>query len=77
MMITISDNDANNDNDTTTTTTNNNDECQDYVYIKWEYWSTMYKIKHHMRHENKVNEKQYQIIQYTSMATPTFGMYVS
>ena len=33
--------------------------------------------KHYMRHENKVNEKQYQIIQYTSMATPTFGMYVS
>ena len=43
-MITISDNDANNDNDTTTTNNNNNnDECQDYVYIKWEYWSTMYK----------------------------------
>ena len=23
-----------------------NRKCQDYVYIKWEYWSTMYKIKH-------------------------------
>ena len=21
-------------------------KCQDYVYIKWEYWSTMQKIKH-------------------------------
>ena len=32
--------------------------CQDYVYIKWEYWSTMWKIKHYLRHENKVNENK-------------------
>ena len=26
--------------------------------IKWEYWSTMSKIKHYQRHENKVNENK-------------------
>ena len=35
-----------------------NTMCQDYVYIKWEYWSTMQKIKHYTRDENKVNEKK-------------------
>ena len=35
-----------------------NRKCQDYVYIKWEYWSTMYKIKHYLRYENKVNENK-------------------
>ena len=30
--------------------------CQDYVYVKWEYRSTMFKIQHCLRHENKVNE---------------------
>ena len=28
-----------------------------YVYIKWEYWSTAYKIKHYMRHKNKFTYK--------------------
>ena len=32
--------------------------CQDYVYVKWEYWSAMWNIKHYMRHENKVNENK-------------------
>ena len=31
---------------------------QDYVYIELEYWSTMKKIKHYLRHENKVNENK-------------------
>ena len=31
-----------------------NRKCQDYVYIKWEYWSTMKKMEHYFRHENKV-----------------------
>ena len=29
-------------------------KCQDYVYSKWEHQSTMQKIKHYLRHENKV-----------------------
>ena len=33
-------------------------KCQDYVYAKWECLSTMYKIKHNLRHENKVNENK-------------------
>ena len=33
-------------------------KCQDYVYIKWEYRSTMQKIKHQKRRENKVNENK-------------------
>ena len=33
-------------------------ESQDYVYVKWEYWSTIWKIKHHLRHENKVDENK-------------------
>ena len=35
-----------------------NRQCQVYVYIKWKYWSTMQRIKHHLRHENKVNENK-------------------
>ena len=31
-------------------------KCQDYVYVIWEYYSTMWKIEHYLRHENKVNE---------------------
>ena len=31
---------------------------QYYVYIQWEYWSTMEKIKHYLRYENKVNENK-------------------
>ena len=31
-------------------------KCQGHVYIKWEYWSNMQKIKHYLRHENKLNE---------------------
>ena len=31
---------------------------QDYVYIKWKYWSTIEKIKHYLRHENKVKENK-------------------
>ena len=33
-------------------------KCQDYVCVKWEYWSTMWKIKHYLRHENKVIENK-------------------
>ena len=33
-------------------------QCQYYACIKWEYWSTMQKIKHNWRHENKVNENK-------------------
>ena len=36
-----------------------NRKCKDYVYGKWEYWSTMLKIKHFLRHENKVNGMKY------------------
>ena len=32
--------------------------CQDNVCMKWEYWSTMQKIKHYKRHQNKVNENK-------------------
>ena len=32
--------------------------CQDYVYMKREYWSTLWKIKHYWIHENKVNENK-------------------
>ena len=35
-----------------------NRKCQDHVYMKWEYWSTMQKIKHNYRLENKVNENE-------------------
>ena len=31
-------------------------KCQDYVYVKWEYWSTMQQIEHFLRQDNKVNE---------------------
>ena len=30
---------------------------QDYVYVTWQYQSTMLNIKYYSRHENKVNEK--------------------
>ena len=33
-------------------------KCQDYVYVKWEYQSTMWKIKQYLRHENKANENK-------------------
>ena len=33
-------------------------KCQDHVYIKWEYSSTMLKIKHYLRHGNTVNENK-------------------
>ena len=33
-------------------------KCPDYIYINWEYWSIMLKIKHYLRHENKVNENK-------------------
>ena len=29
-------------------------KCQDYVYVKREYRGAMWKIKHYLRHENKV-----------------------
>ena len=35
-----------------------NRKCQDYVYVKWEYWSTMHKIKHYLKHENQINENK-------------------
>ena len=35
-----------------------NRKYQGYVSMKWEYWSTKLKIKHHLRHENKVNENK-------------------
>ena len=28
-----------------------NRKCQDNIYIKWEYWSTMLKMKHYMSHK--------------------------
>ena len=31
---------------------------QDYVYVKWEYWSAMYKIKQYLRYKHKVNENE-------------------
>ena len=31
---------------------------QDYVYIKWEYWITIQKIKHYLKNVNKVNENK-------------------
>ena len=30
-------------------------ECQDHVYVAWEYWSTMWKIWYYLKHGNKVN----------------------
>ena len=30
-------------------------KCQDYVYVKREYQSTMHKIKHYLRPRNKAN----------------------
>ena len=35
-----------------------NRKCQDYVYMKGEYQSTMQKIKQNYRQENKVNENK-------------------
>ena len=35
-----------------------NKKCQDYVYVKWDYQSTMLKMKHYFRHENKINENK-------------------
>ena len=35
-----------------------NRKCQDYVYVKWEYWSTILKTKHYLRHENKANKNK-------------------
>ena len=34
--------------------------CQDYVYVfvKWEYESTMWKLKYYLRREYKVNENE-------------------
>ena len=29
-----------------------------YVYVTWGYWTTIQKIKHYLRHENKVNENK-------------------
>ena len=35
-----------------------NRKCQGYLYIKWEHQSTMQKIRHYLRHGNKVNENK-------------------
>ena len=35
-----------------------NRKCQDYIYVNWEYYSTMQIIKHYFKHENKVNENK-------------------
>ena len=35
-----------------------NRKCQEYVYMKWRYWSTMWKIKHYLTEENKVNDNK-------------------
>ena len=35
-----------------------NRKRQGYVYVKWEYYSTMLKIKHYLRHENQVKENK-------------------
>ena len=45
------------------------------ICILWnrEYWTTQLKVN--LKPDRK--QWQYQIIQHTSMATPTFGMYVS
>ena len=42
-----------------------NRKCQDYVYVKWEDWCTMWKINHHFRHENKVTTR-------TTFETPKY-----
>ena len=60
MMIKNDDNDCNNNNnnnDNTDNDENDNRKCQDYVYIEIEYRSTMQKIKHYLRHENKYKRK--------------------
>ena len=33
-------------------------KCQDNVYVKWEFESTMQIIKLYLRRENKVNENK-------------------
>ena len=33
-------------------------KSQDYIYVKWEYQSAMWKIKHYLRPENKVKENK-------------------
>ena len=35
-----------------------NRNSQDYVYVKGEYQSTMQKIKHYLKHENKIKENK-------------------
>ena len=36
---------------------------------KWEYWSTMWKIKHYVRHEKKVNE--HKVLYYKALRCET------
>ena len=35
-----------------------NRKCQDYVYVRGECQSTLLKVKHHLRHENKGDENK-------------------
>ena len=35
-----------------------NRKCQHYVYVKWEYQSTMLKMKYCLKRKNKVNENK-------------------
>ena len=38
---------------------------EDYVYVKGEYQSTLQKLKHYLRHENKVNKiRHYYIVKH-------------
>ena len=40
-------------------------KCQNDVYVKWEYWSAMQKIKHYLRHEYKVAKiKSYHVMRH-------------
>ena len=41
-----------------------NRKFQDYVFVKRECWSTLWKIRHSLRHENQVNEKKVHVLSY-------------
>ena len=47
---------------------------QEYVYVTWQYQSTMLNIKYYSRHENKVNEKCQQT--FLNMAINVYASFV-